>query len=392
MKRKIKNLTKIILLALLFATPASCCEIYILYENDDYTVLIDNVTNAGVCDMNLTFDASVVNITDVAGGDFDVTIPVLRHAHEGYVRIGAYQAGSPSGLDGAVAFAKIELWIDESESGVININVKEIKDRTNNTNPIPYTVRNFSVSIPPSVTVGSPDGGEHWKVGTSQNIEWTATDNVGVTSIDIEYSTDGGATYRTIATSIPNNGTYCWTVPDTLSGTCRVKVIARDAAGNTGWDVSDGDFTTAQPTTTGDSDDGDSSNGGGGGGIIHTPTPSPTPTASPVTPSATTTPAEEEIPAETATPTPAPTPTQAPTTPSLPSPIPSPIAAIVIVVIVAVFGIIRVIGITAQAEDETHAEAIASIKQAECKKAITAIIGIVVVAVAAIIAVALLMM
>ena len=125
----------------------------------------------------------------------------------------------------------------------------------------------------------------------------------------------------------------------------------------------------------------------GGGGIIHTPTPSPTPTASPATPSAATTPAEEEKPVETTAQTPTPT----PTTPSLPSPILSPIAAIVIVVIVAVFGIIRVIGITAQTEDETYAEAIASIKQAECKKAITAIIGIVVVAVVAIIAIMLMM-
>ncbi len=135
---------------------------------------------------------------------------------------------------------------------------------------------------------------------------------------------------------------------------------------------------TTTPTDPNDDGGGDSSNGGGGG-IIHTPSP----TASPTTPSAATTPVEEESPAKTAAPTPAPTPTP----PSLPSPILSSIAAIVIVVIVAVFGIIRVIGITAQAEGETHTEAIASIKQAECKKAITAIIGIVVVAVAAIIAI-----
>ncbi|MCD6206938.1 MAG: hypothetical protein J7J06_02980 [Methanosarcinales archaeon] len=42
------------------------------------------------------------------------------------------------------------------------------------------------------------------------------------------------------------------------------------------------------------------------------------------------------------------------------------------------------IGITSQTSDETYAEAIVSIKQAECRKAIAAIVGIVVVAVVAI--------
>ena len=148
---------------------------------------------------------------------------------------------------------------------------------------------------------------------------------------------------------------------------------------------------SAPPTTTPTYPNDDEDNGDGGGGIIHTPTPSPTPTASPATPSAATTPAKEESPAETTAPTPEKV-TASHTEPSsLPPLILSPIAAMIIVMIVAVFGIIRVLGITAQAKDETRAEAIASIKQVECKKAITAIIGIIVVAVAAIIAIILMM-
>jgi len=143
------------------------------------------------------------------------------------------------------------------------------------------------------------------------------------------------------------------------------------------------------PTDSNDGGDGDRNNGGGGssGGRTHTPTP----TMSPTTASATTTPAEGESPAETTAPTPEKV-TAFHTEPSsLPPLILSPIAVIIIVVIVAVFGIIRVLGIAAQAKDETHAEAIVSIKQAEFKKAITAIIRIVVVAVAAIIVIILMM-
>jgi len=146
---------------------------------------------------------------------------------------------------------------------------------------------------------------------------------------------------------------------------------------------------SAPPTTT-PTDSNDEGGGGSSGGIIHTPTPSPT--TAPTTTSAATTPAEGESPAETTAPTPDKV-TAFHTEPSsLPPLILSPIAAIIIVVIVTVFGIIKVLGITAQMTDETHAEAIASVKQAECKKATTAIIGIVVVAVTAIIAVAILMM
>lgn len=96
---------------------------------------------------------------------------------------------------------------------------------------------------PPSVTVITPNGGENWGVGTQQDIVWTATDNVGVTSIDMYYSTDGGSTYpHTIATDEANDGTYTWTIPNTPSTTCRVKVVAHDAAGNKGEDISNADF------------------------------------------------------------------------------------------------------------------------------------------------------
>jgi hypothetical protein len=48
---------------------------------------------------------------------------------------------------------------------------------------------------PPVVSVTSPNGGETWKAGSTQAITWSATDAVGVTSVDLAYSTDGGATF-----------------------------------------------------------------------------------------------------------------------------------------------------------------------------------------------------
>lgn len=86
---------------------------------------------------------------------------------------------------------------------------------------------------PPSVTLTSPVGGESWGVASVHNATWTATDNVGVTTVDLAYSTDGGATYpNAIATGLTNTGTYAWTIPALLSNTVRVRVTARDAAAN----------------------------------------------------------------------------------------------------------------------------------------------------------------
>ncbi len=96
---------------------------------------------------------------------------------------------------------------------------------------------------PPEAAITAPNGGEVWNVGTTYAITWTATDNAGVTAVDLEYSTDGGATYPfVIATGLPNSGSYDWVVPNPPTTTARVRVTAHDAATHTAVDASDADF------------------------------------------------------------------------------------------------------------------------------------------------------
>jgi hypothetical protein len=103
----------------------------------------------------------------------------------------------------------------------------------------------------PVVTITAPTGGQTWKAGSSQSITWTATDNVGVSSVDIAYSTDGGATYpNAIATAIANSGSFAWSVPNITSTTARVRVQARDAAGNVGTGAIASNFTIDKWTIT----------------------------------------------------------------------------------------------------------------------------------------------
>ncbi len=107
---------------------------------------------------------------------------------------------------------------------------------------------------PPSVTVTAPNGGEDIIVGSSTNLTWTASDDVGVASVTLEISRDNGSNYAPIATDIPNSGTYNWTVtgPGTNTNatpvfTALFKVRAKDTANQTTEDVSDAAFSIFDP-------------------------------------------------------------------------------------------------------------------------------------------------
>ncbi|MDI6807748.1 MAG: S8 family serine peptidase [Candidatus Eisenbacteria bacterium] len=107
--------------------------------------------------------------------------------------------------------------------------------------------------IAPQVTVLRPNVHEFFTPGTTETIKWVASDDFfGIGSVDIYYSTNGGATYpNVIATGLPNNSKYPWVVPATYSETCRVKIVATDSspAGNQGFDMSDSLFTIVAPDT-----------------------------------------------------------------------------------------------------------------------------------------------
>ena len=89
-----------------------------------------------------------------------------------------------------------------------------------------------------SLTVNAPNGSESWLVGSTQNITWAATGTVG--NVKIEISTDGGSNYSTLVASTANTGSYSWTIPNTPSATCKVRLS--DVAGTVS-DTSDGNFT-----------------------------------------------------------------------------------------------------------------------------------------------------
>ena len=105
-------------------------------------------------------------------------------------------------------------------------------------------------AVAPSVAVTSPAGGESWVQGSVHPVTWTASDNVGVASVSLVCSTDGGRSFPdTIARRIANTGTYSWTLPLITANSALIKVVAYDANGNVGSDVSDRAFAIVASST-----------------------------------------------------------------------------------------------------------------------------------------------
>ncbi len=97
-------------------------------------------------------------------------------------------------------------------------------------------------TVPPVVTqVQLSKARVKRKKDPNLTLSWTSSDNTAVTSHDVLYATDGGAFSTTVVTGLAGTQQqFIWTLPSTLPKTkiARVKVIARDAAGNTGEAIS----------------------------------------------------------------------------------------------------------------------------------------------------------
>ncbi len=99
----------------------------------------------------------------------------------------------------------------------------------------------------------SPDGGEDWFAGTTQQIAWSSA---STQEIKIEYSTNGGASWITIISNTPaSDGSYDWVVPKITSDNCFVRIS--DATDSGVYDMNSTPFTITgegiiitQPTTS----------------------------------------------------------------------------------------------------------------------------------------------
>ncbi|KPK74498.1 MAG: hypothetical protein AMJ89_06175 [candidate division Zixibacteria bacterium SM23_73] len=90
------------------------------------------------------------------------------------------------------------------------------------------------------IVVTSPNGGENWCIGKTQEITWRSEGFSG-SFVKIEYSTNVGTSWLPIVDPTANDGSYLWTIPDTPSESCLVRVS--DAEDGDPYDQSDDSFT-----------------------------------------------------------------------------------------------------------------------------------------------------
>jgi hypothetical protein len=98
-------------------------------------------------------------------------------------------------------------------------------------------------SIAPRVQLTSPVGGGTWTSGETVPISWTATDNVGVSGVDMLLSRSGPAgPFDPLVLGLPNTGSTKWQVSGSSTANAVMRVVAHDPSGNTG-SASSGVFT-----------------------------------------------------------------------------------------------------------------------------------------------------
>jgi hypothetical protein len=100
-----------------------------------------------------------------------------------------------------------------------------------------YTTKSANV-----ITITSPNGGEDWLAGSIERITWS---NPGVGNLMIEYSENNGTSWKTITQSTANDGSYDWTVPQSPSKKCLVRI---SETGGNPLDISDAVFSIVLPS------------------------------------------------------------------------------------------------------------------------------------------------
>ncbi len=87
----------------------------------------------------------------------------------------------------------------------------------------------------PQVAVTFPGAKAKLRGGDKYTVTWTAADPyLRNAPISIKWSRDGSGTFETVASDLPNSGTFEWTVPRDMTQTGVLRIESGDKAGNVG--------------------------------------------------------------------------------------------------------------------------------------------------------------
>jgi len=113
------------------------------------------------------------------------------------------------------------------------------------TSPGTSDLSDANFTIPASLTVTAPNGGESWAVGSKQTIQWSSSGVSGNVRIDL--SRDGGATWTTIIAKTANDGNQTWKVNGSPTTNALVRITSLSTPSV--FDVSNAPFTFRSSTS-----------------------------------------------------------------------------------------------------------------------------------------------
>ena len=188
-------------------------------------IRINDTMMLGGCEVNFTYDPTVVHVTDVTPGDLRYSFIYNVDNGSGWMQANALDA---EGLSGNVTFAYINLTAVGDDGDTSPLNITSANPVDINYTEISYTVNNgsfaiisddttppeiISVAIDPEVTL--PNG--------SIDVTVTATDNSGIANV----------TANDIVLVLVANDTYVGRITAAgAPGTYNVTVVATDASNN----------------------------------------------------------------------------------------------------------------------------------------------------------------
>ena len=220
-------------------------------------VRITSVDNPAITDMSdanftLTAPASTITVTSPNGGESwqmgtTHNITWTSSNLSGNVKVevnGNYPTGAWEVLASSVANTESFSWAISTAASAGTAKRVRI---TSVDNPAitDMSDANFSLTAPQStITVTSPNGGESWQIGTTQNITWNSSNVSGNVKVEVNGNYPSGA-WEVLYSSIPNNGTVSWTVSGVAGAAKRIRITSVDNPAIT--DMSDANFSLTAP-------------------------------------------------------------------------------------------------------------------------------------------------
>ncbi|MFC2146589.1 SBBP repeat-containing protein, partial [Acidobacteriota bacterium] len=177
---------------------------------------------------------SSITVTSPNGGEnLDVgsshIITWTNQGTEGNVMIEYSTNGGNSWIritDSAVNDGNYNWYIPANPSDQCLVRVSQ-KDEDGGLSDVSDAVFSIVSPVTGTLTLRSPNGGETWLAGSTQQIKWNSTGDINY--VNIKYSKDNGATWKMIAKRAVNNHNYNWVVPGTASDKCLVRIAANDS-------------------------------------------------------------------------------------------------------------------------------------------------------------------